>query len=82
MKYEAFKKKLERAGMTIGSFAELLNMNLVSITNYSMVGVVPSHVAVIVTYMELMAKAGIDFRTPVQKLRLVRKKPRGASAAP
>lgn len=78
MTYEQFKRRLQKAGLTIVEFAALLNMNKASITNYSVVGHVPDHLAVIVTLMAAMADADLDFRPVIESLRIERKAGRGA----
>lgn len=78
MTYKQFKRRLQKAGLTIVEFAALLNMNKASITNYSVVGSVPDHLAVIVALMAAMADAEIDFRPVVESLGIERKLGRGS----
>lgn len=80
MTYEEFKRQLGKAGLELGEFAELIGMNRNSITNYSKDGKVPSHLAALAALMGEMAEQKIDFRAPLSKIDLERKKPRGAGA--
>lgn len=52
-----------------------------AITNYSVSGRVPDHLAVIVVLMAEMADAGVDFRAAINRIGMVRKRGRGAGFA-
>jgi len=80
MTYEEFKRRLGKAGLTIRELAELLKLHPSSITNYSCRGIVPSHLAVIVTLMAEMAEHGIDFRHALCGLKIEPNKNRGAAS--
>jgi hypothetical protein len=80
MNYNEFQRQLGKAGLTVREFAELVCMNRNSITNCSVKGEVPSHLAVIVTLMGAMADHRLDFRSALEHIGLAPKKPRGAAA--
>ena len=61
MPYLEFQRLIGKAGLTIKEFAELLRMNPNSITNYHKIGVVPSHIAIIISLMSTMKDKGLDF---------------------
>ncbi len=77
MNYAEFRRLLAKAGLTLAAFADLLNMNRKSITNYAANGVVPTHLAVIAALMSNMVDNGLDFRHVVQVMDIQKKKPRG-----
>jgi len=69
MPYSEFQRLIGKAGLTIKEFAELLGMNPNSITNYHKVGVVPSHIAIIISLISSMKDQGIDFYEIFEKLK-------------
>jgi len=80
MKYEEFQRQIGKAGLTLTSFAQLVCMNRVSISNMSRKGDVPSHLAVIAALLAEMAEHGIDFRPVLAGIDIEPKKPRGGAA--
>ncbi|WP_029969423.1 hypothetical protein [Paraburkholderia graminis] len=80
MTYAEFQRHVGKAGLTIKSFAELIRMNRISLSNYAKQGDVPSHLAVIATLLGEMAERGIDYRSVLSRIEIVPKKPRGAAA--
>jgi hypothetical protein len=76
--YAEFLAELDRAGLTVRSFAELVGMNPNSITNYAARGEVPQHIALVAVLVAEMAKHGLDYRTAIAKVAPT-KKPRGAT---
>jgi len=62
MTYKEFRRLLGKAGLTAKEFAHLLSLNPNSITNYSSLGEVPLHFAIIVSLMGEMADQRLDFR--------------------
>jgi hypothetical protein len=78
MKYDEFKRHVGKAGLTLAGFADLLNMNRASLSNYNKVGKVPDNLAVIAVLLGGMADAGLDFRSSISKVGIERKKERGA----
>lgn len=59
-------------------FAGLLEMNRNSITNCSVRGEIPSHLAVIATLMAEMAEHRLDFKKALSRIDIAPKRPRGA----
>jgi hypothetical protein len=78
MTYSEFQRHLGKAGLTVKSFAILVKMNRVSLSNCSKKGGVPSHLAVIAALMGEMADKGLDFRAVLERVDITPKKPRGA----
>jgi len=69
MPYLEFQRLIGKAGLTIKEFAELLEMNPNSITNYHKVGSVPSHIAIIISLLSTMKDKGLDFYEIFEKLK-------------
>lgn len=80
MTYEEFKRQLGKAGITAREFGGLVKLNPNSITNYAQQSEVPSHLAVIVTLMGVMADQGMDFKEPLSRIEIEPKKVRGTAA--
>jgi hypothetical protein len=76
--YTEFLAELERARLTVRSFAELVGMNPNSITNYAGRGELPQHIALVAVLVAEMAARGLNYRTAIAKVAPT-KKPRGAS---
>lgn len=79
MPYGEFILELERAGLSIRAFAELIGMNPNSISNYSRGGELPAHLALIAVLMAELKVRGGDVRQVVGKVELAPKKPRGGA---
>lgn len=79
MTYEEFQCELGKAGLTAREFAELICMNPNSVTNCSMKGSVPSHLAVMAALMGEMNERKVDFRHVLTRIDIEPKKPRGAA---
>ncbi|WP_349963473.1 XRE family transcriptional regulator [Rhizobium sp. ZPR3] len=77
MPYIDFLGELERAGLSVRGFAELIGMNPNSITNYAK-GELPQHIALVAVLVAEMAARGVDYRTAIAKV-APKKKPRGAT---
>jgi hypothetical protein len=79
MDYDEFKRNLRATGLSIVEFAALMQMpHRQSITNYSKIGFVPHHFAVIALLMVALTDAGGDVRAALGGIEMTRKKPRGA----
>lgn len=78
MPYVDFLAELERAGLSVRSFADLIGMNPNSITNYAGRGELPQHLAIICVLVAEMAVCGLDYRQAVAKIAPTRK-PRGGT---
>lgn len=81
MTYVEFQRHVGKAGLTIKTFAELVRMNRISLSNYAKQGEVPSHLAVIAALLGEMADRGIDYRDVLSRIDIAPKKPRGAGKA-
>lgn len=79
MTYEEFQCELGKAGLTAREFAALIRMNPNSVTNCSMKGSVPSHLAVIAALLGEMNERKVDFRRVLARITIEPKKPRGAA---
>jgi hypothetical protein len=80
MTYEEFLRQLGKAALTVREFAEMVKMRPNSVTNCARRGEVPSHLAVIVALMGELAENRLDFKTPLSKITIEPKKPRGSAA--
>lgn len=78
MPYADFLAELERAGLSVRSFAELIGMNPNSITNYAKRGELPQHIALVAVLVSEMTACGVDYHTAIAKVAPT-KKPRGAT---
>ena len=78
MPYANFLAELERAGLSVRGFAELIGMNPNSITNYARGGELPQHIALVAVLVVEMAIRGLDYRTTIAKVAPTRQ-PRGAT---
>lgn len=78
MPYAEFLAELERAGLSVRSFAELIGMNPNSITNYAGKGELPQHIALVAVLVGEMAANGLGYRSAIAKVSPT-KKPRGAT---
>ena len=76
--YVEFLAELDRAGLSVRSFAELIGMNPNSITNYAGRGNLPQHLALVAVLVGEMAAHGLDYRNAIAKVAPTRK-PRGAA---
>ncbi|WP_394155983.1 hypothetical protein [Loktanella salsilacus] len=79
MTYEEFQAGLDRADLSIRAFAEIIGMRPNSISNYAKIGMVPSHLAIIVTLMAEMSSREIDFKPLINRLNVDIKRPRGSA---
>lgn len=68
MDYEEFRRQLGKAGLTNKAFAELLNLNPNSITNFKSKGHIPSHLAIIAIFMAEFKDRGINFKVMIEKV--------------
>ena len=79
MTYEEFKRLLRGASLSVVEFAALMQMpHRQAISNYSKVGFVPDHMAVIVRLMVALVDKGGDPRVVLGGMEMKRKHGRGA----
>ena len=79
MSYTDFILELERAGLSVRAFAELVGMNPNSISNYARRGELPTHLALIAVLVAELGSHGLDFRRAIGKVEVAPKKPRGGA---
>jgi hypothetical protein len=79
MPYPEFLSVLEKAGLSVRAFAELIGMNPNSIYNYARVGELPTHIALISVLVAELGRRGVDYRRVMAKVELAPKKPRGGA---
>jgi hypothetical protein len=68
MDYGTFKVFVRKTGLEIKEFACLIGMNPRSISNYSKIGVVPEHLALIALLTAELGRYEVDLRTVFAKL--------------
>jgi hypothetical protein len=79
MPYADFLLELEKAGLSVRAFAELVGMNPNSISNYARSGEVPTHLALIAVLIGELSSQGMDYRRAMAKVEVAPKKPRGGA---
>lgn len=79
--YDAFIAELNKAGLTVRRFAELMSMQPNSVSNNKKSGDIPLHLGVIASLLAEMASHDIDYAPIFERLEPSRKKPRGAARA-
>jgi transcriptional regulator with XRE-family HTH domain len=79
MLYANFILELDRAGLSVRAFAELVGMNPNSISNYARAGDLPSHLAIIAVLVAELGSRGLDYRQAIAKVEIAPKKPRGGA---
>lgn len=77
MTYSDFLAELQRIGLSVRAFAELVGMNPNSLSNYASHGELPTHIALIAVLIVGIAEKGGDYRQVMSKVVLTPKKPRG-----
>jgi transcriptional regulator with XRE-family HTH domain len=79
MLYANFLLELEKAGLSVRAFAELVGMNPNSISNYARAGELPTHLALIAVLVAELGSHGLDYRQAMAKVEVALKKPRGGA---
>jgi hypothetical protein len=79
MLYANFLLELDKAGLSVRAFAELVGMNPNSISNYARAGELPTHHAIIVVLISELVSHGLDYRQAMAKVEVAPKKPRGGA---
>jgi hypothetical protein len=80
MEYEEFERQVNKAGLTVSEFADMVKMRRNSITNYSARGGVPTHWAVVAVLIGEMKENSLDFKELIDNIEIIPKKLRGAAA--
>ena len=81
MTYDEFSDELERSGLTIRAFADLVGMKPNSVSNYAGKEEVSPHLARIAILIAELGSRGMDFRTPLSRVPCSIKKARGRAQA-
>ena len=79
MTYDDFIAELNKAGLTVRRFADLMNMKPNSVSNNKKAGEIPLHHAVIACLLAEMSSHDIDYSPIFERLKPTKKKPRGAA---
>ncbi len=79
MSYADFLVELQKIGLSVRAFAELISMNPNSLSNYASQGEVPAHIALIAVLVVGVAERGGDYRRIMSRVALTPKKPRGSA---
>ena len=79
MSYLDFLAELQKVGLSVRAFAELIGMNPNSLSNYARRGELPTHIALIAVLVVGVSEIGGDYRQIMSKVVLTPKKPRGSA---
>jgi len=79
MSYSDFLAELQKIGLSVRAFAELIGMNPNSLSNYASHKELPAHIALIAVLVTGLAERGGDFRQIMSRVALTPKKPRGSA---
>ena len=79
MLYATFIIELEKVGLSVRAFADLIGMKPNSISNYARGGELPSHLGFIVVLIAELRSHGLDYKLAMQRVQTVPKKPRGGA---
>ncbi len=79
MSYADFLLELDRVGISVRAFAEMVGMKPNSISNYARAGVLPTHLALIAVLVAELGSHGLNYRQAIAKVQVAPKKPRGGS---
>ncbi|EJU9614759.1 MULTISPECIES: DNA-binding protein [Pseudomonas] len=79
MPYSDFLAELQKAGLSVRAFAELIGMNPNSLSNYARCGELPTHIALIAVLVAGISEMGGDYRQIMSRVALTPKRPRGGA---
>lgn len=79
MTYDDFIGELNKAGLSVKRFGDLMSMQPNSISNNKKRGEIPTHLAMIASLLAEMSARNIDFEPIVARVQSGKKKPRGAA---
>jgi len=77
--YDDFLGELNRAGLSVKRFADLIGMQPNSVSNNKRRGEVPAHLALIASFLAEMSARHIDYEPVVARVQPVKKRSRGAA---
>jgi len=78
--YDEFVSELNKCGLSIRAFAELISMHPNSISNNAQRGEVPAHLAIIAVLISELNRRNLPYEQAIRDLNLHRKKVRGRAA--
>ena len=79
MTYDNFLGELNKAGLSVKRFADLIGMQPSSVSNNKKRGEVPIHLALIASLLAEMSARHIDYEPVLARVQPVKKRPRGAA---
>ena len=79
MTYDDFLGELNKAGLSVKRFADLLGMQPNSISNNKKRGEVPMHLALIASLLAEMSVCKLDYESVMTRVKPAKKRPRGAA---
>jgi len=77
--YDDFLRELNKAGLSVKRFADLIGMQPNSVSNNKKRGEVPIHLALIASLLAEMSAHQIDYEPVLARVKSVKKRPRGAA---
>ena len=81
MTYDRFLDELNKAGLSVKRFADLVGMQPNSVSNNRKRGEVPIHLALIASLLAEMSARQIDYEPVIARVQPIKKRPRGAAIA-
>jgi len=79
MTYDKFLDELNKAGLSVKRFADLVGMQPNSVSNNRKRGEVPIHLALIASLLAEMSARHIDYEPVIARVQPIKKRPRGAA---
>lgn len=79
MTYDDFLGELNKAGLSVKRFADLVGIQPTSVSNNKKRGEVPIHLALIVSLLAEMSAHHIDYEPVMARVKPIKKRPRGAA---
>lgn len=79
MTYDKFLDELNKAGLSVKRFADLVGMLPNSVSNNRKRGEVPIHLALIASLLAEMSARHIDYEPVIARVQPIKKRPRGAA---
>ncbi|MDB6430164.1 XRE family transcriptional regulator [Pseudomonas aeruginosa] len=79
MTYDDFLRELDKAGLSVKRFADLVGMQPNSVSNNKKRGEVPIHLAVIVSLLAEMSARQIDYEPVMARVQPIKKRARGVA---
>lgn len=70
MDYKEFKRWVRLSGLTIGEFADVLQVSAASVSRYSATGKVPGYMGLIAVLLAELVRVGVDVRPVVARAKM------------